>query len=208
MNANKLPTNTEIDIKDLPQDMPGAASSPEQVPQSFSLKILLILAGMLLLSVIISSVLGILLGKSNKKTLVPQYEITKPKESLLVSLDVLQNPMFSEWSGKIKGRVKKVSENSIELTAVAEEFTDDGQRIIKDVENTNITLIQNIPGVTEFFVFIRNDSGEQGSTLKIPRTISDVLVGDILEGTVKIAYKGRLNNYDLIGKALSIRRGL
>lgn len=208
MVENYLPTNTEININELPKDMPGSAPPSEQVSPSFSPKSLLILSGVFLFSIIIASLLGVLLGNAGKKTSAPQYELTKPKESLLVSLDVLQNPMFSDWSGRIKGRVKKVSEDSIELTAVAEQFTDDGQRIIIDSDNPNTTLILDVPGTTEFFVVIRKDNGGQGSTLKIPRTISDVLVNDIIEGGVKIARSEDLNSYSLIGTALSIRRGL
>lgn len=210
MKDNQLPTDTEIDVNSLPKSILGKSNnnSVSGNTHSFITKKYFFWIVIFIFSLTISFLIGILLGKNNstKREEAQVYTLTKPEGKLPISLEVLQNPMLTEWSGRIKGRVKNILSNKIELTAVKEEFTSDGKRIIKESTNPNTISILNVTGFTEFYTIVQNEADSEGKTSKILKSFNDISIGDIIEGSVKIAYNDRLKTFDLIGNTLSIRK--
>lgn len=160
----------------------------------------------LILSVIISSLSGVLLGKSRsvKKETALTYTLTKPAESLPIPLSIFQNPMFSEWSGRVQGRVKNKVNNKIELTAVELDFGKDGRITVKESLNPNVTLVSYIPGLTQIFATQRAETDNEPEFSAVSKSLDDLALGAIINGSVKVFYDNNTKTFELTGVSLSI----
>lgn len=195
MVENNLPTNTEIDVNTLPKDMLGKTNKRIDL---FKLIIIVILP------IMVGSLVGGITGKLNSKeiTKTQTYEITKPVNVFPISFSILQNPMLSDWSGRLKGRVRELKPSSFSISQIKEDFRPNGQIIVTDTNNPNLTEIEVVSGITKFFVSSSSSSFDQ---TPIPISYGQIQNNSILEGNVRIKYDSSLNSLKLTGVSFTLR---
>lgn len=179
-----------------------------EIPAEFFSAKILRLIFIVIGSLLIPLALGLFMGSTSSKTITKTREVYKLVESTntVISPEVLDNQMFSEWSGRIKGKVIGISTNHVELSSVREVFANTGRRAIVESDNPNTTTIIIRGDFTEFFAPEYSTTGAEFEVRKIKKNYSDIVIGDILEGTVIIEHDDILNKSNLIGRSLSIRK--
>lgn len=189
-NHNNPPTGTETNVNEISQIH----------NKKFNFRLVLII----LLSIIIGSILGGVSGllNSKKATKIQTYKITKPVNVFPIDVSILQNPMFSEWSGRLKGRVRELKTDSFLISQVKEEFTPDGQIIVTDINNPNLTEIEIIEGITKFYV--SSPSSSFGQT-PVQVSYKQIQKNSVLEGNVKIKFDTSSNSLKLTGVSFTLR---
>lgn len=198
-NPTQTPSNTEIPVSSIEQEMSSIPKTPLK-----RLLIFLIIMG----SFLIFLLLGLYVGAANSKTVTTVKKVSKLNETTnpLIPQEVINNQMFSDWSGRVKGRIKQINEDSVDISAVEEIFTNTGVRAIKDSNNPNLTTIQVVPNTTQFFSYEYSTDSAELIAKKVNRSLNELFVGDILEGTVKIEYDKNTNKTMLTGASFSVRK--
>src|SRR3989344_730877 len=193
-DQNSLPTDTEININELP----GITAKTDKGIDLFKLIIFVII------SILIGSLIGGIAGKltSKETTKIQTYKITKPVDVFPIDISILQNPMFSDWSGRLKGRIKKLNQSSFEISEIKEDFKPGGKIVVTDTNNPNLTEIEIVPDLTQFY--ISTPSSSPGQTAA-PIAFSEIKNNSIVEGRVKINYDASSNKFKLIGVSLTLR---
>ena len=110
--------------------------------------------------------------------------------------------MLSDWSGRLKGRIKKLSQSSFEISEIKEDFKPGGKIVVTDTNNPNLTEIEIVPDLTQFY--ISTPSSSPGQTAA-PIAFSEIKNNSIVEGRVKINYDASSNKFKLIGVSLTLR---
>lgn len=197
MNNNNLPTDTEINVKELP-------NIPPHLNQEIRTNVGRRWVILLIVSIVIGSLAGGILGNLNsKETIKTQtYTATRPINIFPIDIAILQNPMFSDWSGRLKGRIREIKQNSFTMSEIKEEFKPNGERIVTDTNNPGLSEIEVVPNLTKFFVSTPSSSFQQTPT---PITYSELKDGAVVEGNVKIKYDASNNTFKLSGVSFTLR---
>lgn len=153
-------------------NQPAIINRPE--PAKFpSGRFLLILVGIL----IINSLIGFWAAR----TFIAAYPLPKEQINLPVSQELLQNPIFSNWTAHIKGRVVAKTNDSFTIAQIIEEYNPDGSTVIKDADGKTME-IANVTGRTVF----KKDPGTKNVQDASQVSLPDIQVGSIVSGTVEI----------------------
>lgn len=201
-DQNNFPTDTEIDVNKIPQipNMNEAIKTGSTQNRNNNFRLVFILVFFLAIGFVSGGILGKLNSKETTK--IQTYKITKPVNIFPIDISVLQNPMFSEWSGRLKGRIRELKAGSFSISQVKEEFRPDGQIIVIDTINPNLTEIEVVSGITKFFT--SSASASFGQT-PIPITFNELKTNEIVEGSVRIKYDNSRNILNLTGVSFTLR---
>ena len=115
-----------------------------------------------------------------------------------VSLDILQNPMFSNWTARVKGRVTDKDQQSFIISNITEMYTATGSAVIKDANDGKALQIQYVKGKTSFQRMAADLAQQKPNFIDF----SNIGAGTLLNGLVEIYKDG--NRWFLIGKIFTI----
>lgn len=121
--------------------------------------------------------------------------------SFPVARSLIENPMLSNWSGHIIGRVIKTVPYSITITPITQIIANDGTVSLKDTANGRAYTISYESPTSKLYKLSENITDkaiEDAPELKF----SDLVSGDMINGTVDIVKTG--NKWTMIANGISV----
>lgn len=115
-----------------------------------------------------------------------EYPLPSDTQVLLISKELLQNPILSNWSGQVKGRVVDKTDDSFTISQIIEEYAPQGFRIIKDATAAAKLKVTYNPDKTNFKQDPHTSKVQEAAYISFP----DLRIGDTVSGGVAIQKPG------------------
>ncbi len=130
----------------------------------------------------------------------PIFSLPTEKINLPISLDLLQDPAFSNWSAQIMGKITSKSLDSITLNHVVLEASPSGKLTFKDSSDNQTLKINVIINTTSFVSSLKTKEATASPT---SLSLNQLKTGDILIGQVKLEKVG--SDWQIIGGKLTVQ---
>lgn len=171
----------------------------EVIPKNKGLFLLLAASSVLFVICFLFGFYGVQVLKKPEVRITTTPVTVALTDTLPKNLEIIKNPIFTNWTASVKGRIIKKDKISFVLQPIVENFNENGTIEIIDLKDTRTTTIVNTPGKTLFYKTTRTVDGVKREDLSY-----DALpLGTIVRGSVKIAYIN--DTFTLIGTNLAVK---